>query len=46
MHKITTTTNNISQTQLMGTKEFVSTRKKVATKTVLSGFVATFIIIK
>ncbi len=41
-----TTTNNISHTQLMGTKEFVSTCKKVATKSVLAGFVATFIIIK
>ena len=42
----TTTNNNISQTQLMETKEFVSTHKKVATKSVLAGFVATFIIIK
>ncbi len=30
----------------METKEFVSTRKKVATKSVLAGFVATFMIIK
>lgn len=51
--KITTTTittittnNKILQTQLMETKEFVSTRKKVATKSVLAGFVATFMIIK
>ncbi len=43
---ITTTTNNISQTRLIETKEFVSSRKKVATKSVLAGFVATFIIIK
>ncbi|WP_346886623.1 hypothetical protein [Clostridium sp. UBA4395] len=43
---ITTINNKISQTQLIGTKEFVSKRKKVATKSVLSGFVATFIIIK
>lgn len=42
----TTTTNNISQTRLIETKEFVSSRKKVATKSVLAGFVATFIIIK
>ncbi len=41
-----TTINNISQTQLMETKEFVSTCEKVATKSVLAGFVATFIIIK
>lgn len=51
--KITTTTittittnNKILQTQLMETKEFVSTRKKMATKSVLAGFVATFMIIK
>ncbi|WP_346874071.1 hypothetical protein [Clostridium sp. UBA5988] len=41
-----TTNNKILQTQLMETKEFVSTRKKVATKSVLAGFVATFMIIK
>ncbi len=41
-----TTINSISQTQLMETKKFVSISEKVATKSVLAGFVATFNIIK
>ena len=43
---ITTINNKVLQTQLIETKEFVSSRKKVATKSVLADFVATFMIIK
>lgn len=43
---ITTINNKVLQTQLIETKEFVSSRKKVATKSVLAVFVATFMIIK